>query len=465
MTSALIHRGPDDEGVWTDRQVGLALGHRRLSILDLSPAGHQPMSSQSGRFVITFNGEIYNHLIIRRELQQSEAAYAWRGHSDTETLLAAIEVWGLPETLRRCVGMFALALWDRQERSLTLARDRCGEKPLYYGRQGRAFLFGSELKALRKHPAFHSQVNRGALALYLRHNYVPDPFSIYDNMWKLPAGTYLEVDADGCAGEVTAYWSASAAIEASKAQPFRGTEVEAVSELERVLGDAISGQMLADVPLGAFLSGGVDSSLIVALMQARSARPVRTFTIGFAEARYDESSYARAVASHLRTEHTELFVSPAQARAVIPRLAAIYDEPFADSSQIPTALVSGLARSHVTVCLSGDAGDEVFGGYTRYLLAERIWGAMRRVPKPMRRAAERLMLMLSPAQWDQGMGAIAPMLPKRWQQQRIGDRLHKAGTLLTADSRADVYRALTSHWSPPGSISRGSMSRAPCWLI
>jgi asparagine synthase (glutamine-hydrolysing) len=455
MTSALTHRGPDDEGVWTDREVGLALGHRRLSILDLSPAGHQPMSSRRGRFVITFNGEIYNHLDIRRELQEGEAARAWRGHSDTETLLAAVEVWGLPDTLRRCVGMFGLALWDREQRSLTLARDRCGEKPLYYGRQGGAFLFGSELKALRQHTAFRSQINRGALALYLRHNYVPDPFSIYDNIWKLPAGTYLEVDANGCAGKVTAYWNASEAIEASKAQPFRGTAIEAVSELQRVLGEAISGQMMADVPLGAFLSGGVDSSLIVALMQARSVRPVRTFTIGFAEARYDESSYARAVASHLRTEHTELIVSPAQARAVIPRLPAMYDEPFADSSQIPTALVCGLARSHVTVCLSGDAGDEVFGGYTRYLLAERIWSAMRCIPKPLRRVAERLMRTPSPAQWDQGIGAIAPVLPKRWQQRRIGDRLHKAGALLTADSRADVYRALTSHWPRPGSICPG----------
>jgi asparagine synthase (glutamine-hydrolysing) len=455
MAGVLSHRGPDDHGVWTDREVGVALGHRRLSILDLSPAGHQPMSSRRGRFLITFNGEIYNHLDVRRELQQSNQVLPWRGHSDTETLLGAIEAWGLPGALRRCVGMFALALWDREQRILTLARDRCGEKPLYYGRQGGAFLFGSELKALRKHPAFHARVNRGALALYLRHNYVPDPLSIYDDIRKLPPGTYLEVDTSGRMGEVRHYWSAAEAIEASKGEPFRGDSSEALEELERVLGDAIAGQMLADVPLGAFLSGGVDSSLIVALMQARSGRPVRTFTIGFAESAYDESNYARAVAAHLRTEHTELVVSPAKALAVIPRLPAMYDEPFGDSSQIPTALICELARSHVTVCLSGDAGDEVFGGYTRYLLAERVWRTVRRVPKPLRQVAERLTRVLSPAQWDQGMQAMAGVLPMRWQQRRIGDRLHKAGDLLTADSRADVYRALTSHWSNPPGICPG----------
>lgn len=456
MASALSHRGPDEHGVWTDPEIGVALGHRRLSILDLSAAGHQPMRSHSDRFVIALNGEIYNHLSIRKELEEAQPARAWRGHSDTETLLAAIESWGLAGGLQRCVGMFAFALWDCKERRLTLARDRCGEKPLYYGRQGRAFLFCSELKALQQHPAFRGRLNRGALALYLRHNYVPDPYCIYDDMQKLPAGTFLEIDANGDAGAITPYWSASQAIEASQARPFHGDEATAVAELERVLGDAIDGQMVADVPLGAFLSGGVDSSLIVALMQARSARPVRTFTVGFSEAAYDESAYARAVASHLQTQHTELIVSPAQALAVIPRLPAMYDEPFADSSQIPTALICQLARSHVTVSLSGDAGDEVFGGYTRYLLAGRIWSTLARIPKPLRRAGRRLACTLSPDEWDRRLQAVAPLLPRRWRGMRIGDRLHKAGDLLSADTRADVYRTLVSHWSRPGSICPGA---------
>ncbi len=456
MADALSHRGPDDHGVWTDPASGVALGHRRLSILDLSPAGHQPMRSRSERFVIVFNGEIYNHLSIRQELSDAQPDHAWRGHSDTETLLAAIEAWGLAGALQRCVGMFALALWDQKERRLLLARDRCGEKPLYYGRQGRAFLFGSELKALQQHPAFRGRLNHGALALYLRHNYVPDPYCIYEDICKLPPGTWLQVDANGDAGELTSYWSAAQAIEASQAQPFRGDETTALMELERVMGDAVDGQMVADVPLGAFLSGGVDSSLIVALMQARSSRPVRTFTVGFSEAAYDESAYARAVAAHLRTEHTELTVSPAQALAVIPRLPAMYDEPFADSSQIPTALICQLARSHVTVSLSGDAGDEVFGGYTRYLLAGRIWNTLGHIPKPLRRIAQRMARTLSPDEWDRRLQAAAPLLPRRWRGRRIGDRLHKAGDLFSADTRADVYRALVSHWSPPGSICLGA---------
>jgi asparagine synthase (glutamine-hydrolysing) len=414
------------------------------------------MSSRGERFVVVFNGEIYNHLKIRRELQQDDPTYSWRGHSDTETLLAAIEAWGLAGALQRCAGMFALALWDRKERSLSLARDRCGEKPLYYGRQGEAFVFGSELKALRRHPAFRGDINRGVLALYLRHNYVPDPFSIYTDIWKLPAGTYLKVDASGRVGEITAYWSAAETVQAAKARPFRGAATEAVAELERILGDAVEDQMLADVPLGAFLSGGIDSSLIVALMQGRARRPVRTFTVGFDEAAYDESSYARAVAAHLGTQHTELVVAPAQAQSVIPRLPTIYDEPFADSSQIPTALICELVRSHVTVCLSGDGGDEVFGGYTRYLVAGRAWRTIARIPKPLRHLSTHLLRSLSPGQWDRTMQAVRPVIPERWRRLRLGDRLHKAADLLTADAQADVYRALTSHWSRPGSISLGA---------
>jgi len=454
MSSELAHRGPDDHGVWTDRECGVALGHRRLAVLDLSPAGQQPMRSPHDRYIISFNGEIYNHLRIREELERAQQVAGWRGHSDTETLLAAIEFWGIPGALERCVGMFAFALWDRQERCLTLARDRCGEKPLYYGRFGRAFVFGSELKALRIHPAFPGHVDRGSLALYLRHNYVPDPHCIYSGVRKLPPGSYVVVDADGEVGDVIAYWSAARAIEASRAQPLQGPN--ALDELERVLGEAVAGQMMADVPLGAFLSGGIDSSVVVALMQARSTRPVRTFTVGFAEAAYDESRHARAVATHLGTEHTELMVSPTEARAVIPRLPTMYDEPFADSSQIPTALICQLARAHVTVCLSGDGGDEVFGGYTRYLVAERMWSTVRRIPTPLRRLAESAVRVMSPDDWDRRMRAVAPLLPVRWRHGRLGDRLHKLGDLLAAGTRADVYRALVSHWSPPGSICLGA---------
>ena len=454
MSNALAHRGPDDHGIWTDSQTGVALGHRRLAVLDLSAAGHQPMRSPHERYVITFNGEIYNHLAVRQELEKEKSSPSWRGHSDTETLLAAIEAWGLPGALGRCVGMFAFALWDRQERRLFLARDRCGEKPLYYGRFGGAFLFGSELKALRVHPAFRGHIDQGALALYLRHNYVPDPYCIYSGVAKLPPGSYVEVDATGNVGEVTPYWSAARAIDASRADPLQGAG--ALDELERVLGDAIAGQMMADVPLGAFLSGGIDSSAVVALMQARSTRPVRTFTVGFAEAAYDESRHARAVAAHLGTEHTELMVSPTDARAVIPRLPTMYDEPFADSSQIPTALICQLARAHVTVCLSGDGGDEIFGGYTRYMIAERLWGAVSRVPTPLRRLAGSAVRMMSHDDWDRRVRAVTPLLPARWRHGRVGDRLHKLADLLAADTRADVYRALVSHWSPPGSICLGA---------
>lgn len=456
MADALAHRGPDDHGVWIDRGCGVSLVHRRLSILDLSPAGHQPMRSPSDRFVIAFNGEIYNHLSIRRELENARLAPTWRGRSDTETLLAAIEAWGLRSALQRCLGMFALALWDSDKRQLSLARDRCGEKPLYYARHGTSFIFGSELKALRVHPGFRERVNQGVLGLYLRHNYVPDPHCIYDDTWKVPAGCILQIDVEGSSREMSAYWSASQAIEESRANPYQGGPEAAVQDLERILGDAIQGQMVADVPLGAFLSGGIDSSAVVALMQARSTRPVRTFTIGFAEPGYDESGYARAVAAHLRTEHTELRVTPAEAQATIPQLPVMYDEPFADSSQIPTALICRLARAHVTVCLSGDGGDEVFGGYNRYLLANRLWSSMRRAPKPLRRWAGRLLRSVSPDEWDRRRRALGPLLPRAWRHTRLADRLHKAGELLSADTKAEVYRVLVSHWTNPRSICAGA---------
>ena len=375
MAAVISHRGPDDAGVWLDANVGVALAHRRLAVIELSDAGHQPMSSRSGRYVITFNGEIYNHLVLRQQIESaSSTRIAWRGGSDTETLVEAIELFGLTEALQQAVGMFAFGLWDREDRCLVLARDRMGEKPMYYGWQGGVFMFGSELKSLAAHPAFEGGVDREALVLFLRHKYVPYPRSIYKGIEKLKPGTYMRIGVSvehGGVGrilETRSYWSLLDAISAGEARPLTDSLDDAVNALYGVLSRAVQRQIVADVPLlGAFLSGGVDSSTIVALMQAHSTRPVKTFTIGFEEARYDEAVHARAVARHLGTDHTELYVSPQDALDVIPRLPALYDEPFSDASQIPTSLVAELTRRHVTVALSGDGGDELFGGYPRYI--------------------------------------------------------------------------------------------------
>jgi asparagine synthase (glutamine-hydrolysing) len=436
MGDALIHRGPDDGGFWVEREVGLGLAHRRLSIVE-----------------IVFNGEIYNHVDLRRQLDQgSDAALPWRGHSDTETLLAAIESYGLQRTLQRCVGMFALAIWDRQRRVLTLARDRLGEKPLYYGRSGGAFLFGSELKALRAHEAFDSQVDTDCLALYLRHCYVPEPYSIFRGICRLPPASTVEIDRHGHPGQPVAYWSAAQV--ASQANQFTGSDLEAVATLERVLSEAVGLQMVADVPLGAFLSGGIDSSLIVALMQKQAARKVNTFTIGFSEPKYDESGYARAVARHLGTQHTALIVSPAQAMEVIPRLSSIYDEPFADSSQIPTFLVSQLARQHVTVALSGDGGDELFGGYNRYAWAKRLSGAVG-LPKPVRQMAARAIRAFSADDWGRFFTYAKHVMPRSWQASHMGHKLHKFADLMQC-SRGELYLSLVSHCSAPEKVVNGA---------
>jgi asparagine synthase (glutamine-hydrolysing) len=387
MTGAIEYRGPDGDGHWLDEEVGVALGHRRLAIVDLSQNGQQPMVSASGRYVIVFNGEIYNHLALRRELESSGKAPRWHGHSDTETLLAGFEAWGLVATLTRCIGMFAIALWDREVRELWMARDRLGEKPLYYGMHAGTLLFGSELKALRAAPGFVGQIDRDALAIMLRYGAIPAPYSIYRGIHKLPPGTWLRVqraDLDSALPLPVAYWSVKDAARRAKANPFVGSAAEAVDDLEVLLGDAIAQQMIADVPLGAFLSGGVDSSTIVALMQARSTRPVKTFTIGFDEPGYNEAEHAEAVARYLGTEHTELYIQSRDALNVIPKLPEIFDEPFADSSQIPTFLVSSLARRHVAVSLSGDAGDELFLGYPRYHIADTLGKALGRVPDFMR---------------------------------------------------------------------------------
>lgn len=443
MADAIRHRGPDDDGVWCDPESGFALAHRRLSILDLSPAGHQPMHSASGRWVLAYNGEVYNHLDLRRQLEATQAAPAWRGHSDTETLLACIEAWGVESTLKRSVGMFAFALWDRQARTLVLARDRVGEKPLYYGWQGDVFLFGSELQALRAHPAFNAAVDRGALALLMRCNYIPAPYSIHAGIHKLLPGTWLELRQGERDVQSHVYWSLAEVAERGMADPFSGSDAEAVDELARILGNAVAGQQVADVPLGALLSGGIDSSLIAALMQAQSSRPIRTFTIGFDEKAYDEADHARAVAAHLGTEHTELRLSANDALGLIPNLPAMYDEPFADSSQLPTHLVMKLARQHVTVALSGDAGDEFFGGYNRYFLGPKTWQRIGWMPAPLRHVLGRAMTAV-PAHVVNRLGGP---LARRLGIAQPGDKSHKLGLRLRhVRDIDDLYVALVTEW-------------------
>ena len=452
MSDTLAHRGPDDAGVWFDPASGVGLANRRLAIVDLSPDGHQPMNSPRGRYWIAFNGEVYNHRELRAELENplAGAVAGLRGRSDTEVLLAAFERWGIEGALTRAVGMFALALWDRHERRLTLARDRLGEKPLYYGWSDGVFLFGSELKALRAHPRFRSEIDRESLAQYLRYSAVPAPRSIYRGIAKLLPGTLLRLDEGTIASRAQpqpeAYWSLARVAEDGVSDPFRGSDDEARAELERLLGQAVEQQMLADVPLGALLSGGIDSSTVVALMQARSIEPVRTFTIGFAERAYDEADAAHAVARHLGTNHEALEVTPAEAMAVVPRLPRVYDEPFADSSQLPTLLVCALVRRHVTVGLSGDGGDELFGGYNRHLWARRIWERVRPLPAPARAWAARAITAASPTRWDRWYEAGKPLLPATLHQRMVGEKMHKLARLLSADSRSALYEALVANW-------------------
>jgi len=456
MIAQLHHRGPDDQGVWCDTDAGIALGHRRLSILDLSPEGHQPMHSACGRYVIAFNGEVYNFGEIKAVLEKQGAGPAWRGHSDTEVVLAAISAWGLRQALARFVGMFAFALWDRLEHCLYLSRDRLGEKPIYYGWCGNVFLFGSELKALRAHPAWRGEIDRDALALYFRHNYVPTPYSIYRGVFKLVPGTYLQLTAEEAQKQYlpqpVTYWSVKHVAEEGTNRLFRGDEGEAASQLEQLLREAVAGQMVADVPLGAFLSGGIDSSTVVALMQAQSRRPVKTFTIGFYEQGYDEAEYAREVAKHLGTDHTELYVTPEEAMAVIPRLPDLYDEPFSDSSQIPTFLVSQLARRHVTVSLSGDGGDELFAGYNRYFWGRNIWKMVGWMPEALRGTGARVLTAVSPQVWDRVFTSVRPFLPAKINQRMPGDKLHKLAEILATNSPEAMYRCLVSHWKSPTSV-------------
>jgi len=460
MASQIESRGPDDAGSWSASNAGLALAHRRLSVLDLSPAGHQPMHSTCGRYTLIYNGEIYNHLNLRAELENEGGGFDWRGHSDTETLLACFSAWGVEPTLQAAVGMFAIALWDKKDRTLTLARDRMGEKPLYWGWCDDVFLFGSELKALRVHPAFNAEINRNALTLLLRHCYIPAPYSIYKGIQKLLPGHWVSVFlgstvATAKSAESVAYWRMNDAVEQGLANPFTGSPEAAVDALETQLTASIGEQMLADVPLGAFLSGGVDSSTVVALMQSQSPRPVRTFTIGFDQSGYDEATHAKAVANHLGTDHTELYVRPEDALAIIPKLPSMYCEPFSDSSQIPTFLVSQMAKQHVTVALSGDGGDELFGGYNRYMAARKVWGPVQRLPAFTRHAAAGLLRALPPATWDKLFDWARPVLPKRFQLSIPGEKARKLADVLTLSDGHAFYRQLTSHWTDPASIVIG----------
>ncbi len=486
MANALHLRGPDDTGTWADTESGVALGHQRLAIVDLSAAGHQPMTSRSGRYVMVFNGEIYNHLALRRELKRLDlcrgedevegaagmdsraslgvSGQEWRGHSDTETLLEAFERWGVQGTLQRCVGMFAIALWDSYAQTLMLARDRLGEKPLYYGWVGsgdaRAFIFGSELKALRAYTGFSNRVSRQALAEYMRFMYVPAPLSIYEGIYKLEPGCLLTLDASqrqmATGGEkgrqsIQRWWDLADVVQAGQKDPI-ADDAQAVHLLEQCLGEAVATQRVADVPLGAFLSGGVDSSTIVALMQQQARiegrEAVETFTIGFDEQSFDESLHALAVAKHLGTRHHEMRVNAFMARDVIPQLPSMYDEPFADSSQIPTFLVCKAARQHVTVALSGDAGDELFCGYNRYLWGPQIWNRLAWLPYPARQVLGSAISVVPQTGWD-AVSRIAGVT-------HLGEKAHKlARSMVDVRNMDDLYWSLVTEWRDPAAVVVG----------
>ncbi|HEY4642176.1 MAG TPA: asparagine synthase (glutamine-hydrolyzing) [Thermoanaerobaculia bacterium] len=445
MTGRIVHRGPDDAGVWADPAAGVALGFRRLSIIDLSPAGHQPMQSASGRFTMIFNGEVYNFLGIREELERGGLAPSWRGHSDTEVILAAFEAWGLDEAVKRFVGMFAFALWDSRERLLHLVRDRMGVKPLYYTAANGAVLFGSELKAMTVAEECPTTISRDALGLYTRFAYVPAPYTIYEDVWKVRPGMIVTFDADHRRTE-REYWSLRDVIERTAADRFRGSDAEAIEELDRVAREAVRLRMIADVPLGVFLSGGIDSSLVTALMQAQSSGPVKTFSIGFREAEYDEAHYAAAVAKHLGTQHTELYVTASEARDVIPLLPCMYDEPFADSSQIPTYLVSKLARQHVTVSLSGDGGDEFFAGYHRYFLGRKLWDKAESLPRVARPVAAAAMRAVPIRTWNTLLSPARRFVPRALRRERAGERIHKLAAAMTTSDPDALYRQVVAQW-------------------
>ncbi|HJW90705.1 MAG TPA: asparagine synthase (glutamine-hydrolyzing) [Anaerolineales bacterium] len=455
MAAALAHRGPDDQDTWVDAKAGIAFGFRRLAILDLSPEGRQPMISACGRYVLVFNGEIYNFQELRRELQAR--GHTFRGRSDTEVMLAAFTEWGLEAALPRFIGMFAFALWDRAKRQLCLARDRLGIKPLYYGWAGQTLLFASELKALHMHPAFQGEVDRNSLALMMRYNVVPAPHSIYRGIHQLLPGCVLRLDSPLPTNrEPHPYWTLEAAVERGQADPFHGSETEAVERLDFLLREAVRLRMIADVPLGAFLSGGIDSTSVVALMQAQSPLPVRTFTIGFHDLGYDEAAHARQVAKRLHTEHTELYLTPQDALDIIPRLPEIYDEPFADWSQIPTYLLSHLTRQHVTVSLSGDGGDELFAGYNHYFSLDTAVRRMRMLPPRLRRSLSSQLIEFSASQAARWMDAVFPRRGRIGRREAPSRRLGKIGLVLGLETPGDLYSWAVSHWRQPHELVLGA---------
>lgn len=450
MAASLAHRGPDRSGVWTADENELGLAHRRLSIIDLSNAGAQPMRSASGRYILAFNGEIYNFKELREEINGEGTV--WNGHSDTEVMLSAFERWGCDAAVEKFIGMFAFALWDTQEQELYLGRDRIGEKPLYYGWEGDTFLFASELKALKAFPGWQGRVDHQSLSLFVRHIYIPAPRTIYKGFFKLPPGHILKISMNSRSQSKTKpypYWDARKIVEYGCSSQFRGSIDEALDSLDQLLKKVISGQMISDVPLGAFLSGGIDSSLIVALMQSLHNRPVKTFTVGFTESAYNEANHARRVANHLGTEHTEISVTPEEAMEVIPKLADIYDEPFADASQIPTILVSQITRQYVTVSLSGDAGDELFGGYNRYSWVNSIWTRLSKCPHNLRPLFESVLKALPPQSWDKLFALLTPILPKAANQSLPGDKIHKLAEIVTSKSPEEMYHRLISTWKNP----------------
>lgn len=443
MNETLFHRGPDGGDVWVDAQTGVGLGHRRLSIIDLSEAGKQPMTSSDGRFVLVYNGEVYNAEDLKPEL--IEKGYKFQGHSDTEVIVNGFSAWGVKATVKKLIGMFAIAALDRQTGTFYLIRDRVGIKPLYWADTGKTFLFGSEMKALYAHPDCPKDINRNTLASYMRHNYIPAPMTMFSGIDKLMPGQMLTRDLATGIQRIEPFWSLDSVI--ATAQPFEGSEAEATDALEDLLKDAIKKRMIADVPLGAFLSGGIDSSTVAALMQAQSTQKVKTFSIGFNEEQYNEAKHAAAVAQHLGTDHTELYVTPEEARDVIPLLPDYYDEPFSDSSQIPTYLVSKMTRDHVTVALSGDGGDELFSGYTRYFTAHKYANSLYSLPKSVRGLGANLIHCLPPRTWDK----IFSVVPRSKRPTLPGDKLYKVAKVMTGD-KDDFYRRLISHWETPEEI-------------
>jgi len=468
MTDSLNHRGPDDGGTWIGGAGKIALGHRRLSIIDLSLAGHQPMVSLCGRYIIALNGEIYNHLELRIKLFKGKSeSHSWRGHSDTETLLAAISQWGVDRTLNHAIGMFAFSLWDCKHKKLTLARDRFGEKPLYYGWSNNAFIFGSELKALKEYQGFNKKISREALSLYMRHMYIPAPFSIFQNIYKLEPGCLLQIDSNELntvpngtpfapfnskTFSIRKWYSLRDAAEKGINNRINDKK-EAIEAIDKVLSESVRSQMISDVPLGAFLSGGVDSSIIVSLMQKYNMNPVNTFTIGFSEDDFNEAKYAKAVAKHIGTEHHEFYVNSNHLMSVIPNIANIYDEPFADSSQIPTYLVSCEAKKNVSVVLSGDGGDELFGGYNRYLWSRNIWNRVSWMPKPLRKIFSHFITAIPIEAWNKA-GGISSYLPYiKKDISLLGDKAYKlASRLSSINSLDDLYMSLVSEWQSPSKI-------------